>query len=390
MNYSRVLDPPSRSFMLLGPRGTGKSTWLQDKIKASLVIDLLQSDKLRELAAAPERLRNLVAPLQPGSWVVIDEIQKVPALLNEVHWLFENKKIQFAITGSSARKLKRVSTNLLAGRLLDMRFFPLIHKEYKEHYQIHEALEFGTLPRIAADKKYRIQTLASYLNTYLRQEILEEAIVRNLDPFARFIEVAGLYNGQILNKENLARESSVKRPTIDHYFQILEDTLIGSMLPAYRPGLKTKELAHAKFYFFDVGVARACAGLLNQSLIPDWLGFAFETLVLAEIKAQLSYHQKYYPIYHYSIAQSYDIDFVIQTKKPVMSQSGNIVCIEVKLGSKFKPQWLNGLKDFAGLTKERVLGQHIVYMGIDHMEIDGVQIWPASDFLNALANGEIV
>jgi len=228
-----------------------------------------------ELSAKPERLRELCHPLKEGSWVVIDEIQKIPGLLDEVHLIYQKQKLRFAITGSSARKLKKAHANLLAGRLVDIRFFPLTYPELGAQFNIDKCLQFGTLPAIAADYAKAIPVLASYLTTYLRQELVEEAVIRKLDPFRRFLDVVGLYNGQRLNKENLARQSSVKRTTIDKYFGVLEDTLIGEYVEAYTSRLKTKDTSHPKFHLFDPGVVRACAGLLNQDLESDYLGFMF-------------------------------------------------------------------------------------------------------------------
>ncbi len=196
--------------------------------------------------------------------------------------------------------------------------------------------------------------LASYLRTYLRQELLEEAIVRNLDPFRRFLDTVGLLNGQLLNKEAIARESHVKRTTIDHYFGILEDTLLGCFVNPWNPSLKAKESRHSKFYLFDSGVVRACAGLLNQHLKNNFLGFQLETLTLGHLRQYLSQTDKYFPMYHYTINGSYDIDFIVQTKKPVMGKRGAIVCIEVKFGKKYRLEWTKGMRDFCAISKDEI------------------------------------
>ena len=380
-DFNRYLTTQNHSFFLLGPRGTGKSTWIGKSVSAALTIDLLETDRFLELSSNPAKLRQMAMPLKQGEWVVIDEIQKIPGLLDEVHWLYEKKKLQFAITGSSARKLKRTHANLLAGRLIDIKFYPLVYPEFGSEFDLNQCLNFGCLPGVASSYQMAIATLSSYLSTYIRQELLEEAIVRKLDPFRRFMDVVGAMNGQLLNKENVARESAVKRPTIDHYFGILEDTLMGSFVEAFCPGFKSKELTHPKFYMFDTGVARSCAGLLNQHLESDYLGFLFETFILAQMRAYLSYSQKFFPIFHYSIGGSYDIDFVVMTKKPVMSKKAKYVNIEVKYGSKFKSEWLSGLKDFARIASQHEVSNHLVYCGKDHMEIDGVTIWPVEKFL---------
>ena len=337
----------------------------------------------------PSMLRSLCEPLNPGDWVIIDEIQKVPGLLDEVHSIYQKKNLRFAITGSSARKLKKVHANLLAGRLLDIQFFPLTSHELGQYFDLESALNFGTLPIVALDYKGAVPRLASYLTTYLRQEILEEAVVRSLDPFRRFLDVVGLNNGQLLNKEAIGRESKVKRSTVDHYFAILEDTLIGSMVEPWTPGLKTKESRHSKFYLFDPGVARVCAGLLGQGLESNYLGFQFETFILGQIRAFLSQTFRFFPIYHYTVAGSYDIDLIVQTKKSVMGGKAELVCIEVKYGKKYRPDWIQGLLDFTSLSKDTVKARHLVYGGTDKREECGVKIWPVADFLKALFDGEL-
>jgi predicted AAA+ superfamily ATPase len=375
---------------LLGPRGTGKSTWLEQNVTAALHIDLLESDRFLDLSLKPSLLRSLCLPLKPGDWVVIDEIQKIPGLLDEVHWLYQKKKLRFAITGSSARKLKKSHANLLAGRLLDIQFFPLTFPEMGADFDFNQCLNFGSLPALVGNYAKAIPYLATYLSTYLKQEIIEEAVIRKLDPFRRFLDVTGVFNGQLLNKETIARESSVKRPTVDHYFEILVDTLLGSYVPALTPGLKKKESTHPKFYLFDPGVVRACAGLLNQALESDYLGFMFETFILGQLRAYLSQSFKYFPISHYTIAQSYDIDFVIQTKKALLSKKGELVCLEVKLGRKFRSEWTKGIVDFAALSKDKVIGKHLIYNGNDLLSVDGVKVWPVAAFLAALFTGEIL
>ena len=374
----------------MGPRGTGKSTWIQEHIPASLTLDLLESDRFLELSLHPEVLRKLCGPLKPGDWVVIDEVQKVPGLLDEVHAIYQKMSLNFAITGSSARKLKRTQANLLAGRLLDLPFFPLAAPELGDQFDLLQALNWGTLPAIALDYDQAVPRLASYLSTYLRQEILEESVVRNLDPFRRFLDIVGLYNGQLLNKEAIGRESQVKRSTIDHYFGILEDTLLGTMVPPWVPGMKAKESRHPKFYLFDPGVVRACGGLLNQTLESEFLGFQFETFVLGQIRTYLGQSFKYFPIFHYTIAGSYDIDFIIQSKKPVMGKKGEVICLEVKLGKQYRSEWSKGLIDFESQSKDQIRAKHIIYGGKDHIRDQDIEVWPAEDFFAALFSGKIV
>lgn len=373
----------------MGPRGTGKSTWLRDSYPKSLFIDLLESERFLELHTSPQKLRELVRHLEPKTWVVIDEIQKVPNLLSEVHQIYETQKLNFALSGSSARKLRAGGADLLAGRALQTFLFPLVHSEYSEHLTLDEAINWGTLPSIVMEKEFRERTLTTYVQTYLKEEILSESLVRKLDPFTRFLRVAGQRNGQLLNTENIARESSVKRTTADHYFGILEDTLLGYQLPALRRGYKKKEVAHSKFYFFDAGVARAAAGLVREQVDGLWLGFALETLILNEIKAYNSYSEKERPLYHYSVTGGYDIDFVIETKLKTYSQPGELLCIEAKLSKTWNPKWCDPMLDFKGLTKSKVKGLYGLYLGKDRRTIRGVEILPIPVFLKMLYKGEI-
>ncbi len=390
MKFQRFLQPPQDSFLLLGPRGTGKSTWIQERIAADLTLDLLESDRFLELSRDPSLLRKLCEPLKVGNWVVIDEIQKVPGLLDEVQILYRKKQLRFAITGSSARKLKKTHANLLGGRLLDLQFFPFTACELADQFSLDQCLQYGSLPAIAMDYAQAVPKLASYLTTYLRQELLEEAVVRNLDPFRRFLDIVGLTNGQLLNKEAIARESQVKRTTVDHYFGILEDTLIGHMVRPWTAGLKTKESHHPKFYLFDPGVVRASAGLLNQPLESEFLGFQLETFVLAQLRAYLSQTFKFFPLCHYTISGSYDIDFVVQTRKAVMGRRGELVCFEVKYGKKYRSNWADGMRDFATVSKDSVRGMHIVYCGRDRLHDDGIEVWPIGEFCAALFRGEVL
>ena len=218
--------------------------------------------------------------------MLIDEVQKVPELLDEVHHLYEERRLHFALSGSSARKLKRSGVNLLAGRAINRRMFPLTFPEYSSgNFSSDDLTEWGTLPLVLDQFEHRAETLSSYVDNYLRQELLEEGIVRNIEPFVRFLAVAGQMNGQTLNVENVARESKVGRTTVDKYFAVLVDTLIGFRLAAYQPSIRVNEVAHPKFYFFDAGVARAAAGLAFESLDKYYKGFLFETYLLNEVRA---------------------------------------------------------------------------------------------------------
>ncbi|MCX6127200.1 MAG: AAA family ATPase [Proteobacteria bacterium] len=248
MSFKRVIERPSKSFFLLGPRGTGKSTWLKT-LNFNLTIDLLNTRERLAYLQDPGVLRARTSGLIEGDWVLIDEVQKVPELLDEVHSIYESKKINFALSGSSARKLKRSGVNLLAGRAINRKMFPLIQSEYgKNTFEINNLIDWGTLPLIIDNWQQRQDTLSTYVDNYLRQELIEEGIIRKIEPFARFLSAAGKLNGQVLNVENVARDAKVKRPTVDKYFEVLYDTLIGFKLPAYQPNIRMNESAQSRIF----------------------------------------------------------------------------------------------------------------------------------------------
>lgn len=390
MPLDRVVSPPSKTFLLLGPRGTGKSTWLSQAFPRALTIDLLDSRRFLALSRDPASLADLVAPLRRGDWVVIDEIQRIPALLDEVHRLYEQHRgIHFALSGSSARKLRRAGANLLAGRALQLQMLPFVWPEYRKTWTIDQACEWGTLPLVVSDPSHRAATLATYVETYLKEEITSEALVRSLDPFVRVLHVAGLYNGQILNLENLSRESAVKRSTVERYFQILEDTLLATRVPAVSLAIRTKETTHPKFFLFDTGVARAAAGLAHDQIDSVWKGFAFEALLHHEMRGYAALAGKERPMFHYSVSGSFDVDFLVQTRPKTLSAPRQFVAIEAKLGGRFKPRWTGGLRTLLQECGSQIRRGIVVYTGQDRLQTDGIDIMPATSFLEELHAGRI-
>jgi len=385
----RKLILPQKSFLLFGPRGTGKSTLVRNQLKDFLEIDLLKSKNLLPLLQNPSHLADLTHHLKGGDWVFIDEIQKIPALLDEVHALYEEKKLNFALTGSSARKLRRGGANLLAGRALQAFLFPFTYEEFKTLYTIDAALEWGTLPGVVNHSEYRSETLATYVETYLRQELLEEGLIRKIEPFVRFLQIAGLYQGQILNIENIAREAHVNRTTVDKYFQILEDTLIGYRLPAFIEGSKTKEVSHPKFFLFDTGVARACAGLLNDPIDSVWKGYSFETFILNELRAYNHYAHRNRDLYHHALAGSYDIDFVVETQKKTHSRKREGIAISVKNTVKWDSRNNKALIEFQSSSQSKISQLFGVYRGDQILTQSGVAILPVEVFLDQLSHGSI-
>lgn len=289
--FPRILDLPEKSFFLFGPRGTGKSVWLEQRLgHAASRIDLLKSSEYLRYKRDPSILAHEASALQDSQpWIIIDEVQKLPELLDEVHsLLFESRhRYRFALSGSSARKLKRSHANMLAGRALLKRMFPLSILEVGEDFSLQDALRYGQLPLSVTSpaRTDKVEFLDAYVETYLKEEIQQEALVRNLDSFFRFLSVAGMMSGQLLNIANIARDVGVARTTVQGYFSILEDTLLGWHLPAYRNKAKVKEVAHAKFYLFDCGVQRALVGRHRDEPSAVEAGALFETFVLNELRA---------------------------------------------------------------------------------------------------------
>jgi len=280
----RLLEPPDRSFFLFGPRGVGKTTWLRSVLPEAIYIDLLEASLFLELSRDPGRLEPMIGAQPENAWVVVDEIQKIPALLDEVHRLIESKSWRFALCGSSARKLRRSGVNLLGGRAITRYLDAFSCEELKEAFDADFSLQCGLLPYVQLDRSNAADILNAYVNTYIKEEIKEEGIVRRMPPFMRFLNIAGQLNGQIINRHNIAREAAVPRSTVDVYFSILEDTLLGHFLPAYRPNVKVREQTHPKFYWFDPGVARAAAGLVFDPVDRLWMGTALENLIYHELR----------------------------------------------------------------------------------------------------------
>lgn len=385
--YKRIFEFPNKSFLLFGPRGVGKSTLLKSQFKFDLEINLLNSSEYLPLSGNPSLLHDKVGHLKKNQWVLIDEVQKIPALLDEVHSLYESKKINFALSGSSARKLKCGGANLLAGRALQRFLFPLTQSEYIKH-EIKEVVDWGTLPGVLVDPKNKIETLAAYVEMYLKQELVEEGLIRKLDPFMRFLKIAGIYNAQILNIENIARESHVGRTTVDKYFEILEDTLIGYRLPAIHLGAYAKETIHPKFYFFDCGVARASAGLIFEDIDNTWRGHAFETYILHEIRSFNHYKQRNRDLFYYRSAQGNEIDLLIELKKKTLNTPQQLLAIEIKYSKTWDKRWSKQMNTICTETTKikKMIG---VYCGSEILTQDEVTIYPLDIFLKELNSGKI-
>jgi predicted AAA+ superfamily ATPase len=377
-----------RSFFLFGPRGVGKSTWLKDTYPDSFRINLLDTSLSLKLQRDPHLLESLIPP-NLKTFCIIDEVQKIPSLLDEVHRLIEDKRILFILSGSSARKLKKSGANLLAGRASVMNMESFSAFELKSKFKLQHALEFGTLPLVYQKQGSERDILEAYVHTYLKEEIKEEGLVRKVEPFVRFLEVAGRFNAQILNIENISREAAAPRASVQGYFDILYDTLIGHRLPAYRPGGKVREVHHSKFYFFDVGVARACADNLRSE--PDTVaaGYLFETLMFHELRVYNEISGKKFPIYYYRSGAGSEIDFVIETEKKGFSSKAQVILIECKSSKRWDRKWEKPIRSFGETQKVNVKKKCGIYCGSEKLNFDGFAVFPFTQFIESLYAGDI-
>lgn len=389
MNIPRIYTIPSKSFFLFGPRGVGKSTWVNSSRKFNLALDLLNQKTFLDLQRDPSLLEARAAGLKNGDTVFIDEVQKLPELLNEVHRIMENKKINFILTGSSARKLKRSGANLLAGRAHNYKMYPFSLRELGDNINLKQILNVGTLPIVHTNLQLAEETLYSYVETYLREEIKEEAIVRRVEEFSRFLTIAGHLNAQVLNLENVSRETGKSNKTVQSWYQILEETLLGTRVPAYRPGFKVREVEHPKFYWFDCGVARVAGGLSVSDVDKFWYGFAFETLILNELLIYKEISRKRNDIHYYATPGAGEIDFLVETRKKTINRSSEFITIEVKYSDKWVRDFESSsraLKQFAKESHKRMIG---VYIGKEVLTFDDFEVLPLPVFVSRLFKGEI-
>ncbi|MFO1519209.1 MAG: AAA family ATPase [bacterium] len=365
---------------MLGPRGTGKSTWIRKTFPQAPTYDLLNTAEALRLSKEPQRLFHELASLPAESWVIIDEVQKVPALLDEVQRLIETKRLQFILCGSSARKLKRGGANLLAGRARSIEMFPLVSAEVPAPLNLGNILSYGMLP-MAYTQSHPEEYLRSYAETYLQEEIRAEALTRDIGAFARFLEVAARQNAQVTNVSAIARDAMVARPTVQGFFDILIDTLLGFWLEPWKLKRATKQIAHPKFYFFDPGVIRALSGRLPYPPSHEETGALFETFLFNEIRAYLSYSKKRYPIYFWSSPDKVEVDLFCETRK-------GYTAIEFKSNVQWDRKFNKGLKRIRQEVQEaRTIG---VYAGERTALVDDIEILPWAEFLRQLWEGKIL
>jgi predicted AAA+ superfamily ATPase len=382
---ARRLGCPARSFLLLGPRGTGKTTWLRARLPRARWYNLLLDRELLHLMREPQRFRQEIEALPRGSWVVVDEIQKLPSLMNEIHDALSvaPQRWRFALTGSSARRLRRDDVNLLAGRVVMRRMLPLTLAELDAAPGVDELLRFGMLPivRTARGSAARIDLLEAYVETYFTQEIRAEALVRSLESFTRFLEVASLANAQVTNVSALARDAAVARPTIQSYFDVLTDTLLGAWLPAWRPRAKVKEVQHPKFYLFDAGVVRALARRLREPLDAAERGTLLETLAFHELRAQIAYSDCGGELSYYRTPSGTEVDFV-------WTRARHAVGIEIKASERWRPEFGRALTELhAAGTIGAAWG---VYLGEQPLQVGPIRVLPLHAFLRELVSGKVL
>lgn len=373
-----MLKPPrSGSFFLFGPRGTGKTSWVRSEaaLAKAIYIDLLESELYTQLLASPQRLAALIPKAHRG-FVIIDEVQKVPALLDEVHRLIESRRLRFVLTGSSARKLRRGGVNLLAGRARTMHMFPLTAAELGNALDLRRALSYGFLPTVWVESDPATY-LKSYVATYLREEVLQEGLTRDLAAFSRFLEAASFSQGSTLNISEVARDCAVNRKMVEGYFNVLEDLLLAYRLPVFTKRARRETAAHPKFFLFDAGVYRAIrpAGPLDRPEEID--GAALETLVLQELRALNSYGDLGYDIYYWRTRAGLEVDFVLYGKRGIRA-------FEVKRSGRLRPEDLRGPK--ALLADYPMAKVYLLYGGKRSLNEDGIEVLPIEEVLGSLGS----
>ncbi len=373
----KLLLSENESTFFWGARQTGKSTLLKAIYPDALYFDLLLFEVYERLQRNPGILKeSILASEKPGP-VIVDEIQRIPALLNEIHWLIANKNIQFILSGSSPRKIIRSGANLLGGRATRSELYPLIYKEIPD-FDILRALNHGLLPRHYLSN-HPSRLISAYIGSYLQEEIMAEAKIRNIHSFSRFLEVAAFSNGEIVNYTNIAAECGVSAPTIKEYFQILEDTLIGRFLPSFQKKPKRRVILSPKFFYFDIAIANHFLKRKSIEFGSEAFGHCFEHFIYLEIYAHSKYSGLLYPISYWRTASQIEIDFVLGDHE---------VAIEVKGSQQINSRHLKGLKSFA----EEYRVKKLILVSNDPIprQMDQITALPWKIFLDKLWAGEII
>lgn len=363
----------SGAVFLWGPRGTGKTTFLRQHYPHATLYDLLDSQLAADLMLHPNQLREEIVAKKPPL-VIIDEVQKIPALLDEVHWLLENTPTLFILCGSSARKLKREAKNLLGGRAALYHLFPFVTAELNNKLDLNHALNVGMVPRHYLSPKPR-PLLKAYVNLYLKEEIVDEALTRNVPAFEKFLNVAALTHGELLNYANVGKEVGVSSGTVRDYYRILEDTLVGHTLEPWRKQKTRRLIETAKFYFFDVGVANYLHTEISDVVEgTDSYGSAFEHFFIEEVRAYLSYRDRDDPLSFWRTASGFEVDLII----------GNMTCaIKFKSAKRVTTTHLKGLR---ALREENKVGRAILVSREESYRntSDGIELIHWSQFCSEL------
>jgi predicted AAA+ superfamily ATPase len=371
----RIFTPGKDHFFLLGPRGTGKTLWTMHYYPGALRIDLLDPEILRQFSARPERLVEVFEANPQKQQIVIDEIQKLPALLEVVHLLIERKTgQQFILTGSSARTLRRQGVNLLGGRAVQRHLHPYLAAELGARFKLTTALRQGMLPLVWAAED-PAATLKAYNGLYLREEVQMEGLVRNVGSFARFLEAMSFSHASVLNLSNVSRDCQVSRKTVEGYFEILEDLLLGFRLQVFAKRARRELASHPKFYFFDAGVFRANrpAGPLDAPQEID--GLALEGLVAQHLRAWCDYSRGQHQLHYWQTRSQVEVDFV------VYGGSG-LYAVEVKNSTQVRPEDLRALKGFGEDHPQS--RRYLLYRGKERLKRDDVLCLPCEEFLLGL------
>ncbi|PKM99138.1 MAG: ATPase [Elusimicrobia bacterium HGW-Elusimicrobia-2] len=372
--YSRLIKPPKgKSFFLFGPRGTGKTTWVKSIFPDAVYLDLLEAELFNDLLANPQRLKTFIPEKWKG-WVVVDEIQRIPELLNEVHRLIENCRYKFVLTGSSPRKLRKKGINLLGGRALTYHMYPLTSVELGRDFNLQHSLKYGQLPCVYTEADSG-RYLESYIKTYLEEEVFQEGLTRNLSRFARFLEAASFSQGSVLNITSVARDCAVERKVVENYFTILEDLLIAGRLPVFIRRAKRRLVNHPKFYFFDVGVYRTLRPMGPLDMPEQAEGIAFESLFYQELRAINEYLNLGYKIFYWRTSNNREVDFVMYGKK-------GIYAFEIKRTRRIAKSMLSGLKSF--LKDYPSAKAYFVYGGNRYAREGRIQIYSFDNILKKL------
>ena len=371
---TRFLPIPERSFFLFGPRGTGKTTWLEHRFPDALVINLLKPDVYREMIARPERLAEAVLGAPEKREILVDEVQRIPQLLHVVHDLIESGgHWRFILTGSSARKLRRGGVDLLAGRAIVRTLHPFMAAELPE-FHLESALQTGLLPLVLAADEPR-EVLSAYVALYLEQEVRVEGWVRSIGSFSRFLEAISFSHATVLNLSNVAREAQVERRTVSGHLEILEDLLLSFSLPVFTRRAKRRTVAHPKFYFFDTGVYQSLRPRGSRDRPQEIEGAAPEGMVAQHLRTCIAYVDGEYRLFYWRTRSGVEVDFIVYG-------SGGFWAIEVKNSRRVRSEDLRALRAFKGDYPECEL--LLLYRGSERLRIGDVWALPVEEFLCGL------